>query len=56
MRILEVGSREVTGRSIAREKFSNAQYIGFDIDPGANVDVVGDAHKLASYFPAQQWT
>ena len=50
MRILEIGSREVTGKSIAREMFSKAEYSGFDYYPGANVDVVGDAHKLSSYF------
>jgi SAM-dependent methyltransferase len=50
MRILEIGSREVTGASTARRSFANAQYVGFDFYPGANVDVVGDAHKLSSYF------
>ena len=50
MRILEVGSREVTGRSRAREEFSAADYVGFDYYEGPNVDVVGDAHKLSTYF------
>lgn len=50
MKILEVGSREVTGKSNARKEFSLASYTGFDYYPGANVDVVGDAHKLSSYF------
>ena len=50
MRILEIGSREVTGESNAREEFSNAEYIGFDYYPGNNVDVVGDVHKLSNYF------
>ncbi|QYA24034.1 class I SAM-dependent methyltransferase [Gramella sp. MT6] len=49
-RILEIGSREVTGISNARKRLSKAKYIGFDYYPGANVDVVGDAHKLSSYF------
>lgn len=49
-RILEIGSREVTGKSIARKKFHNADYLGFDYYPGDNVDVVGDAHKLSSFF------
>jgi SAM-dependent methyltransferase len=49
-RVLEVGSREVTGPSKARQLFSKAEYIGFDFYPGNNVDVVGDAHKLSSYF------
>ncbi|HEX8334837.1 MAG TPA: methyltransferase domain-containing protein [Segetibacter sp.] len=50
MKILEIGSREVTGKSNARREFSNAEYVGFDYYPGANVDVVGDAHKLSTYF------
>lgn len=50
MRILEIGSREVTGKSIDRQKFNQATYIGFDYYAGDNVDVVGDVHKLSSYF------
>ncbi len=53
-RILEIGSREVTGPSKARQQFSKAEYIGFDFYPGTNVDVVGDAHKLSSYFRQQE--
>ena len=48
--ILEVGSRSVTGKSIIRSRFDNANYVGFDYYDGHNVDVVGDAHKLSSYF------
>lgn len=54
LRILEIGSREVTGKSGARKNFSNASYIGFDLYPGNNVDVVGDAHKLSSYFTGEE--
>jgi SAM-dependent methyltransferase len=54
-RILEIGSREVTGKSDARERFSNAEYVGFDFYPGLNVDVVGDAHKLSQYFSNQRF-
>lgn len=50
LRVLEIGSREVTGPSTAREQFANGEYIGFDYYPGRNVDVVGDAHRLSSYF------
>ncbi|MFA6342240.1 MAG: class I SAM-dependent methyltransferase [Fibrobacteraceae bacterium] len=50
MRILEIGSREVTGPSKARKGFEKAEYVGFDFYSGSNVDVVGDAHKLSSYF------
>ncbi len=55
VRILEVGSREVTGRSDARKRFSNAEYVGFDFYAGPNVDVVGDAHQLSSYFGDQRF-
>jgi len=50
MTVLEIGSREVTASSNARQKFAKAKYVGFDYYPGDNVDVVGDAHKLSSYF------
>ncbi len=50
MRILEIGSREVTGASNDRNAFARAAYTGFDYYPGKNVDVVGDAHRLSSYF------
>jgi hypothetical protein len=49
-RVLEVGSREVTGKSAARKNFDKATYVGFDFYAGDNVDVVGDAHKLSTYF------
>lgn len=54
MRVLEVGSREVSATSNARARFARAKYVGFDYYPGNNVDVVGDAHKLSSYFRAEE--
>lgn len=54
MKILEIGSREVTGASQARKLFDKAHYIGFDYYPGNNVDIVGDAHKLSSYFESNE--
>ena len=56
MRILEIGSRKVTGQSNARKELSNAKYIGFDFYPGnnVNVDVVGDANKLSSCFEGEE--
>ena len=54
MRILEIGSREVTEVSNARKEFNYSKYIGFDYYPGKNVDVVGDAHKLSSYFEGEE--
>jgi hypothetical protein len=53
MRILELGSRNVTGANL-RASFSEAQYIGFDYYAGENVDVVGDAHSLSKYFEGQE--
>ncbi|MEE7459559.1 methyltransferase type 11 [Methylorubrum populi] len=49
LRVLEVGSRNVTGANF-RHRFSRAEYVGFDFYAGENVDVVGDAHRLSSYF------
>lgn len=54
IRVLEIGSREVTAKSAARAEFSNAEYVGFDYYPGTNVDVVGDVHKLSSYFAGKE--
>jgi hypothetical protein len=54
LRILEIGSRNVTGNSL-RGYFNQASYIGFDYYPGENVDVVGDAHQLASYFERESF-
>lgn len=49
MRVLEIGSRNVTGINL-RKCFDAAEYIGFDYYQGENVDVVGDGHKLSTYF------
>ena len=49
MRILELCSQFVTWANL-RHLFSEANYVGFDFYDGNNVDVVGDAHKLSSYF------
>lgn len=47
-RILEIGSREVTGSYRLRSRLQHAEYVGFDYYEGANVDVAGDAHRLSS--------
>lgn len=52
LRILEIGSRNVTGANY-RNRFSEADYVGFDFYAGENVDIVGDAHKLSTYFQEQ---
>lgn len=49
MRVLEIGSRVVTGACL-RDLFQYAEYTGFDFYQGENVDVVGDIHKLHTYF------
>ena len=54
-KILEIGSREVTGKSTFRSDFTKAEYFGFDFYEGKNVDVIGDAHQLSKYFPNQQF-
>lgn len=46
-RILEIGSREVTGAYGLRQRLQHAEYVGFDYYPGPNVDVAGDAHRLS---------
>lgn len=47
--VLEIGSRVVTGSHFG-QKFKHAHYVGFDYYDGENVDVIGDAHELSSYF------
>ncbi len=49
-RVLEIGSREVTGSYGLRDELPPGGYVGFDYYPGPNVDVIGDAHRLSSYF------
>lgn len=49
--LLEVGSRISPGGVNKRPFYKNAKkYVGFDYYPGQTVDVVGDAHRLSSYF------
>jgi len=46
-RVLEIGARARSGNT-RREHFPPpAAYIGLDISPGPNVDIVGDAHHLS---------
>jgi hypothetical protein len=48
-RVLEVGARARSGDT-SRERFPPpARYVGLDISPGPNVDVVGDAHHLSRF-------
>lgn len=44
VKVLDVGSLDINGSN--RELFTDAQYVGVDIAPGKNVDVVGPIHEL----------
>jgi SAM-dependent methyltransferase len=51
VKVLEIGSRLVTSTGYQFEHLCKREnYVGFDVGEGENVDVVGDAHKLSSYF------
>jgi hypothetical protein len=49
-RVLEIGSRARSGHDYKYLVPPDLEYVGVDILPGPNVDVVGDAHKLSSLF------
>ena len=49
-RLLEVGSRARSGLTRRDWAQPGWDYSGFDIKPGPNVDVVGDAHTLARHY------
>ena len=51
--VLEVGSRPSSPFAVCnRPHFQpHVRFIGFDVLPGENTDVVGDAHYLTRYFP-----
>ena len=53
-RLLEIGSRARSG-NVQTDAFPRAEYVGFDVLPGKNVDVVGDAHDLSSHFPPEHF-
>lgn len=41
--MLEIGSENVTKGECLRNRFNFARYIGIDVYPEENVDIVGDA-------------
>lgn len=47
---VELGARARSGRTYWGGLPDSIRYIGFDIVPGPNVDVVGDVHELSRYF------
>lgn len=50
-KVLEIGSRNAGGNGFRWEGLVDRKnYVGFDIHPGENVDIVGDAHRLSEYF------
>lgn len=51
--LLEVGSRARSQRVNTESLPPGWSYVGFDIAPGTNVDVVGDAHDLSQFFSAE---
>lgn len=53
--LLEVGSRSRSGNSRKCFTPSSWEYTGFDYIEGDNVDVVGDAHNISRYFPANRF-
>ena len=50
--MVDVGSRTPAGASYPYRDMvpGGWKYVGFDIGAGPNVDVVGDVHRLSSYF------
>jgi SAM-dependent methyltransferase len=50
LKVLEIGSRAVSSNSLWRKVIPRVDYVGFDIQPGINVDVIGDIHFLSDYF------
>lgn len=48
--VLEIGSRARSGVIRRNSIPSRLEYVGLDILPGPNVDVVGDAHSLEKLF------
>jgi SAM-dependent methyltransferase len=55
LRVLEIGSRAVVSDSLWRSVIPQADYVGFDIQEGHNVDIVGDAHRLSDYFAEESF-
>lgn len=64
-KVLDVGSRDVgiegnlrnlfsVSNSVSPDSFGRCnEYIGFDLEDGKNVDVVGDAEKLLDFYPEE---
>lgn len=48
--VLEIGSRSVSSHCLWKTSIPKCRYTGFDVHPGENVDIVGDAHLLSEFF------
>jgi SAM-dependent methyltransferase len=53
--VLEIGSRARSAITRRHRIPTRLEYIGLDILPGPNVDVVGDAHELSAIFPEKRF-
>ena len=53
--VLDVGSFDVNGTVKPCFLATGWKYIGFDLEPGPNVDVAGKAEDLTAYFPGQKF-
>lgn len=53
--VLEIGSRSRSGITRRDLVPGHLAYLGLDIVPGENVDVVGDVHELSRLFPAESF-
>jgi hypothetical protein len=50
-RVIEIGARARSG-IVRRDQIpAHLDYVGFDLLPGPNVDLVGDAHRLSELVP-----
>ena len=54
-RVLEIGSRARSGTTQRHRIPARFDYVGLDILPGPNVDLVGDAHALEACFGRNQF-
>ena len=55
MRVLELGSREVTGPSDSREKLKEAHIQALTFTRVIMLTLVGDIHKPSQYFQGEQF-
>lgn len=54
-RFLELGGRGDVSVHIRDQVALGFEYTAIDIDPGPNVDVVGDVHKMSGLFPSEHF-